>query len=132
MDSSSIDLPGSQVESIEQQGDEVRVVFSRALLVKSMTGSKELTRWWQPGVLVFEQAELLDRCPQGPLVCDGGDVGENIYTYRDMIPVPLKSQGRAHCDLRFRDCELGLRVQATGVRLEMSDRPHYIEHVRPA
>ncbi len=130
MDSSTIDLPGCEIERIEQQGSEIHVVFSRAYIVKSMTGSKEQTRWWQPGALIFERAELLETCPDGPLVCDGGDVGENIYTYRDMIPLPLESRGRAHCDLRFRDHEQRLRVQAEGVRLEMSDRPHYIEHIR--
>ena len=33
----------------------------------------------------------------------GGDVGENVYTYRDMIPVPLQSRGRAHCALKIGD-----------------------------
>ena len=131
MDSSSIDLPGSEIESIRQEGGRVIVRFSRAYIVKTMTGSAERTRWWQAGELVFEGAELLEGAPECPCVCDGGDVGENVYTYRDMIPVPLKSRGRAHCDLRFRGTEARLRVEAEGVELVMEDRPYYIEHIKP-
>ncbi|HHH38147.1 MAG TPA: hypothetical protein ENK50_01050 [Sedimenticola sp.] len=132
MDSSSIDLPGSEVESISVDGGRVVVRFSRAYIIKTMSGSVERTRWWQAGALVFEGAEVEGEPPACPCVCEGGDVGENVYTYRDMIPIPLKSRGRAHCDLRFRDSDRHLRVTAEGVALQMEDRPHYIEHLRPA
>jgi hypothetical protein len=64
-----------------------------------------------------------------PAECTGGDVGENIYTYRDMVPVPLESRGQAHCALRLADGML--RVTARSVRLEMQGVPRYIEHLRP-
>ena len=131
MDSSSIDLPGCEVEAIEIAGDRVSLRFSRAYIIKTMTGSAERTRWWQAGSLVFEGAEVDGDLPQLPGVCSGGDVGENIYTYRDMIPIPLQSRGQAHCDLGFEGSDLRLRVQAKAVRLEMLDRPRYIEHIRP-
>ena len=129
MDISSIDLPGCEVESIRQDGDRVVLHFSRAYIIKTMTGSAERTRWYQSGDLVFDKAVVEEELPVCPCVCAGGDVGENIYTYRDMIPIPLDSRGRAHCDLKF---ESGgrLRLQAEGVRLEMDDRPYYIEHIR--
>jgi hypothetical protein len=130
MDKTHIELPGSEVELITRQGGQVTLRFSRALLVKSMTGSKERTRWWQAGELIFEQAEVEGAIPETPLVCDGGDLGENIYTYRDMIPIPLESQGRAWCNLRFRDRDVRLRLEASGVVLKMEDSPHYIEHIR--
>ncbi|OOZ35609.1 hypothetical protein [Solemya velesiana gill symbiont] len=131
MDSSSIDLPGSEVESIKIEQDTVVLRFSRAIIIKTMTGSVERTRWWQAGELIFEGAEVEGDLPDMPGICDGGDVGENIYTYRDMIPVQLESRGRAHCDLRFRDSDKKLVVQAEAVKLVMEDRPHYIEHIRP-
>ena len=131
MDTSSIDLPGSEIESIRQDDGRVVVRFSRAYIVKTMTGSVERTRWWQPGELIFEGAELTEAPPDCPCVCDGGDVGENVYTYRDMIPIPLKSRGRAHCDLRFRSQDALLRIQAEGVELSMEERPYYIEHIKP-
>lgn len=131
MDSTSIELPGSKIAAVEVDGDRIRVVFEPAYLVKSMTGSVERTRWWQNGALQFEQAELDDESPLPdlPAECTGGDVGENVYTYRDMIPVPLESRGRAHCVLKVGDARI--RVNATAVSLVMDGVPRYIEHLRP-
>jgi hypothetical protein len=131
MDTSSIDLPGCEVESIRIEGDRVILRFSRAYIIKTMTGSVERTRWYQAGELIFTGAQADGELPECPCVCAGGDVGENIYTYRDMIPIPLKSHGRAHCDLRFRESDRRLVVEGDGVELAMEDRPYYIEHIRP-
>lgn len=131
MDNSSIELAGSEIESVSVEGDSVRIIFSRAIIIKTMTGSVEKTKWWQKGALVFEGASLEGDLPPLPAVCAGGDVGENIFTYRDMIPVPLESRGQAHCDLRIEGAVEHIRVQASAVRLEMEDVPKYIEHIRP-
>ena len=80
MDSSSIELPGSEIESVTIDGDTVRVRFSRARIVKTMTGSMERTRWWQRGDLVMEDATLEGDVPDAPTVCAGGDVYDNVYT----------------------------------------------------
>ena len=132
MDSTSIELPGSQIAAVVVDGETVRIRFEPAYLVKTMTGSVERTRWSQNGTLVFDGAELDsdDPLPALPAICSGGDVGENIYTYRDMVPVPLASHGRAHCALKVGKGQI--RVQASSVRLEMDDVPRYIEHLRPA
>lgn len=132
MDSTSIALPGSTISAVTVDGDTVRVEFEPAYLIKHMTGSVERTRWRQNGALVFDGAELADDAPLGalPAECRGGDVGENVYTYRDMVPVPLESRGRAHCALKLDD-DRQIRIDATGVRLEMIDVPKYIEHLRP-
>jgi len=57
MDSSSIELPGSEIGSIRLLDGCLRVEFSRAYMVKTMTGSRERTRWWQSGAIVIEEAE---------------------------------------------------------------------------
>lgn len=131
MDSTSIELPGSEVDRISIDGDQLHIHFSRAYLVKTMTGSVERTLWWQSGELIIGGAELDDEIPSGPLVVSGGDVGENVYTYRDMVPVPLDSRGRVHCDLKFGEGELRLRAQGETIRLEMEAVPKYIRHIRP-
>lgn len=130
MDSSSIQLDGSEIERVEVEGSQVKIYFSRAIIIKTMTGSVEKTKWWQSGYLVFENAELLEQANL-PGICTGGDVGENIYTYRDMIPVPLESQGRAHCDLKIENSPTHIKVEAGAVKLEMLEVPKYIEHIRP-
>jgi hypothetical protein len=133
MDSTSIDLVGSKISSVSVEGSTVKVRFEPAYLIKTMTGSVERTRWWQNGYLIFEGAQLDDAqaLPQLPADCAGGDVGENVYTYRDMVPVPLESVGRAHCDLKVEGSDTPIRVQAEAVTLELEDVAKYIEHLRP-
>ncbi|MCB1784724.1 MAG: hypothetical protein H6953_06180 [Chromatiaceae bacterium] len=129
MDSTSIELQGSVIAGVAVDGETVRIRFEPAYLIKTMTGSAERTRWQQNGTLVFEGAELDERLPALPGECTGGDVGENVFTYRDMLPVPLASRGHAHCALRVGDGSI--RVQGAAVRLEMDEVPRYIEHLRP-
>jgi hypothetical protein len=130
MDSSSIELPGSEIERITLQDGCLRIHFSRAYIVKTMTGSTERTRWWQAGDLVMDEAEVEGELPDGPFVCDGGDVDENIYTYRDMIPIPLDSRGYARCMLKVRGSDARVVASGTTIRLEMDATPKYIEHLR--
>ncbi len=131
MDLTSIELPGSIITDIRVLDEEVRVRFEPAYLIKTMTGSDERTRWRQNIELVFDDGELLEGGTIVlPATCSGGDVGENIYTYRDMVPIPLESRGRAHCDLRLEGSSLRIKVEAEGVRLEREGLPKYIEHLR--
>jgi hypothetical protein len=131
MDSSSIELPGSRIIEVKQEGETIRVCFDTAIIIKTMTGSVERTKWQQAGELIFEGAELEGELPTLPGLCTGGDVGENVYTYRDMVPLPLRSAGHAHCKLRIEGEKEVIRIQAAGVRLEMFEHPKYIEHIRP-
>ena len=89
METSSIELSGAEIDSIELEAGRLRLHFPRVQIIKTMTGSLERTRWWQAGHLVIDAAEPLAPLPTTPVVCAGGDVDENVYTYRDMIPVPL-------------------------------------------
>jgi hypothetical protein len=130
LDHIDIDLKGSEISSIELDNGRLRLHFSRAYLIKTMTGSSERTRWWQAGDLIIEDAEVASTPPSGRLLCQGGDIDENIYTYRDMIPVPLASRGRARCALRFEGIAEPFVAEGTAVRLEMQDTPKYIEHLR--
>jgi len=131
MEISSIVLPGSEVESIQMDGDNLVLRFARAYIIKTISGSDERTKWWQAGDLVFEQAEVDGELPECPAVCAGGDVGENIYTYRDMIQIPMQGEGQGHCDLSFEGTDARLKVRSTRVRLNMQDRPRYLEHIKP-
>ena len=131
LDSSSIELNGSEIESVVVEGDRVRVRFSRAYIVKTMTGSAERTRWWQAGDMVMEGAEVTGELPQMPAVCAGGDVFDNVYTYRDMVPLPLDTRGRTGCRLSVAGSDLVVDVSAETLHLDMLETPKYIEHLRP-
>jgi hypothetical protein len=128
---SSIELAGSEIDAIDVDNGRLRIRFSRAYIVKTLTGSRERTLWWQSGDLIMEGAEVHSELPDGRLVCAGGDIDDNLFTYRNMIPLPLESRGRMRCDLRFRGTDMRLVAVGTGLRLEMEDRPKYIEHIRP-
>jgi hypothetical protein len=79
----------------------------------------------------MEGVDVDSALPRAPLICAGGDIEDNVFTYRDMIPLPLDSRGRTGCDLRFRDTDARLQVAADAIRLEMAEVPKYIEHIRP-
>jgi hypothetical protein len=130
MDSTSIDLKGSRIAAVVVDAGTVRIRFEPAYLIKTMTGSTERTRWRQYGELIFDGAEIEGDLPPLPAVCAGGDVGENVYTYRDMIPVPLASRGHVRCDLRLVGGAARIRVTGTAVELRMEEAPKYLEHLR--
>ncbi|AFL74711.1 hypothetical protein [Thiocystis violascens] len=130
MDSTSIELKGAEISSIDLDQGCLRMRIARASLIKTLTGSTERTRWWQAGVLRMDDAVLSSPLPIGPLVCAGGDLDENIYTYRDMIPIPLASRGYIRCELRFEGAALPFVVTASAVELEMKGTPKYLEHLR--
>ena len=130
MDSRMIDLPGSGVAQVARDGERVRLRFAPAYLIQSMTGSQERTRWRQEGELVFENASVEGELPACPGVLSGGDIRDNVYTYRDMVPIPLESRGDVGCALTFED---GGRIVIRGdsMRLQLEGDPKYIEHIRP-
>ena len=132
MDASSIELPGSTITAVIVEGDTVRVRLEPAYIIKTMTGSVERTKWWQNGELVFGGAELDEDSPlpSFPVECAGGDVGENVYTYRDMIPLPLESRGHVHCTIKVQGSDAVIRVSGESIQLVMEDVPKYIEHIR--
>jgi hypothetical protein len=126
----SIDLKGSEISSIDLQDGRLSLRFSRAYLVKTMTGSSERTRWRQAGDLVIDGVEETSTIPGGPLVCRGGDIEDNIFTYRDMVPIPLESRGHARCVLSFEGVADPFVARGTAIRLDMRETPKYIEHLR--
>ena len=131
MDLTSIELTGSVIASVTNNNNEVVIRFEPAYLIKSMTGSEERTKWKQNVELVFTGAMLQDLGQLAfPAICTGGDVGENIYTYRDMIPVPLESRGSAHCDLALADTEQRISLRAESVKLVQEGTAKYMEHIR--
>jgi len=132
LDNISIELKGSEIAAIDCREGLLTIEFSRAYLIKTMTGSNERTRWWQAGSLMIDGAVLEGDIPNCPLVCSGGDIEENIYTYRDMIPIPLDSRGHVRCELGFSGRESRLVATGTAVRLLMRETPKYIEHLRSA
>ena len=129
MDSRMIDLPGSGISRVSRDGDRVSLRFSPAYIIQTMTGSKERTRWRQEGELVVDGASVEGDLPTCPCVLSGGDIRDNMYTYRDMVPIPLESRGEIACELSL---EGGGRIAISGeaIRLDLEGNAKYIEHLR--
>ena len=133
MDSSHIELPGSQITAITREGSTLRVRFEPAVIIKRMTGSKERTRWRQDGTLILEGISgepPATPASAAPRCCAGGTIDDNLYSYRDMIPVPWVSRGRIRCEFALEGEPAAFAVDATAARLEMDGVPKYIEHLR--
>ncbi len=130
MDNTSIQLADSQVSGITSSTDSLRVRFSKAIVIKTMTGSVERTLWWQAGDMVLDEPQIQGELPEGELTCSGGDIDDNIYTYRDMIPLPLESRGAIRCELHWQGDAPPLIVSASAIRLEMEATPKYQRHLR--
>ncbi|MGD9298807.1 MAG: hypothetical protein PVG09_03805, partial [Thiohalocapsa sp.] len=68
--------------------------------------------------------------PDVPLTCTGGDIDDNIYTYRDMIPLPLASRGVIRVELQFEGHQPALVASGSAILLDMHDVPKYQRHIR--
>ncbi|MGV6826900.1 MAG: hypothetical protein ACWA5Q_07980 [bacterium] len=131
MDANSIELKGSMIQGVRQEGESVIIRFEPAYIIRTMTGSQERTKWWQNCELVFDEVVAADGLDLGlPAACEGGDVSENVYTYRDMVPIPLESRGRAGCALSISGNDQKILVTAAAVKLVTEEVPKYIEHIR--
>lgn len=133
MDASSIQIAGTEVAGTSQDDDAFRLHLSRALIVKTMTGSVEKTLWWQAGEILIGGAEVDGELPAtAPILCERGDIDDNQYTYRNMIPIPLESRGRIRLEFFFAGQDAPLIVTGETIRLDLRDTPKYIEHIRPS
>ena len=105
--------------------------FTRALILKTMTGSAEQTLWWQAGDLRIGGVERVEgKLPQGHALCERGEVDDNQYTYRNMIPIPLKSRGHVRLELHLRDQQQPLIVAGRAIELVLRETPKYLRHLR--
>jgi len=130
LDHSHVELKGLRITSLTRTETGLCIAFSWAAITKRMTGSQERTRWWQAGTLVLDELASEPWLPAGPWCCVGGTIDENIYSYRDLIPIPFTSRGQIRCLLQLEGQDRPLVVEAGAVRLELEGVAHYIEHQR--
>lgn len=128
-----LSLPQARVERIERDGDTVRIHMREFFSFVSLTGSAQQTQWRQAGVLVLEGVEDHDEgseIPNGALVILGGDVHDNAYTYRDLVPMPLDARGHVGYTLRIEGLEQPFALRGTRLRLDARGERRYVSHVQ--
>lgn len=124
-----LQLPGAQLKSIEQDGDSVTLHFSLVHLVQEMENAFEDSLWTQAIDLAVSGVEIEGDLPDCPCELSGGDLTDNIFTYRDHAPLPINWRGAVHCKL---NTTTGSEFSLAGDALVVTqiDHPRYIKHAK--
>ncbi len=125
-----LQLPDAQLASIEHDGDTFTLRFSRVQLVQEMEGAFEDSLWSQAVNLTIRGATLEGTLPDCPCTIKSGDLTDNIYTYRDHTPLPVKWYGEAACQLIVAGTGAGFLLRGTDMEIEQLDYPRYIRHIK--
>ena len=126
----TLQLPGAELESIEQTDNEITLHFSQVQLVQEMEGAIENSLWTQAVRLVVRDIEIEGELPACPCVIKGGDMIDNIFTYRDHAPLPINWRGEVRCKLTVADTGTTYSIDGESMQLEQIDHPRYIRHMK--
>lgn len=126
----TLQLPGAQLESIDRTEDEITLHFSLVHLVQEMEGAFEDSLWTQSVRLAIRGASLEGELPDCPCEIKGGDLTDNIYTYRDHAPLPINWRGEVRCKLLVAGAATAFSIEGSSMQLQQIDHPRYIRHIK--
>ena len=124
-----LQLPGAQLEGITQDDDSITLHFSLVQLVQEMENAFEDSLWTQAIDLTVRGCAIDGELPDCPCELGGGDLTDNIFTYRDHAPLPINWRGEVNCSLKT---TTGGEFSLAGISLAVTqiDHPRYISHVK--
>ena len=125
-----LQLPGAQLESIEQGEDEITLHFSHVQLVQEMENAIEDSLWTQAIDITIRGIELEGELPTSPCEVSGGDLTDNIFTYRDHAPLPINWRGSVSCKLNFAGHDTGFTISGDLLKVDPIAHPRYIKHIK--
>lgn len=126
----TLQLSGAQLESIEQENDDITLHFSEVQLVQEMEGAIEDSLWTQAVNLKISGVNIDGTLPVCPCVIRHGDMINNIFTYRDHAPLPINWQGEVACTLTVEGSGTTCSIDGESMQLTQIDHPRYIRHVK--
>jgi len=126
----TLQIPGAQLESIEQADHEITLHFSQVQLVQEMEGAIEDSLWTQAVNLVIREIEIEGELPECPCVIKGGDMIDNIFTYRDHAPLPINWHGEVRSALTIEGTSETFSIDGESMQLVRIGTPRYIKHVK--
>lgn len=126
----TLQIPGAQLESIEQGDNEITLHFSQVQLLQEMEAAIEDSLWTQAINLTIRDIEIEGELPECPCVIKGGDMINNIFTYRDHAPLPINWQGEVRCVLTVEDSGAKFSIDGESMQLEQIGNPRYIKHIK--
>lgn len=125
-----LQVPGARLERIEPGENEIRLHFSLFHIVQEIENAFEDSLWTQAGNLVIREMEIEGNLPECPCEIQGGDLINNIFTYRDHAPMPIDWSGQVGCMLRVSGTDSVISIRGTGMQLEPIDFPRYLRHIK--
>lgn len=126
----TLQIPGAQLESIEQGDNEITLHFSQVQLLQEMEAAIEDSLWTQAINLTIRDIGIEGELPECPCVIKGGDMINNIFTYRDHAPLPINWQGEVRCVLTVEDSGAKFSIDGESMQLEQIGNPRYIKHIK--
>lgn len=126
----TLQLPGAQLATIDRDGDTCTLHFSQLELIQEMEGAFEDSLWTQAVDLVIRGADPEAELPACPCVIRGGDLTDNIYTYRDHAPLPIKWRGAVGLRLAIEGQDGEYELRGTAMEAKPLEFPRYIRHIK--
>ena len=126
----TLQLPEARLESIEHDADAITLRFSRVQLVQEMENAFEDSLWTQAVNLTIGDYSLDGELPACPCEISGGDITNNIYTYRDHAPLPINWRGEVRCALKVAGSDTVFSISGNTMQLEQLETPRYIRHIK--
>ena len=125
-----LQLHGAQLASIEQGEDEITLHFSQVQLVQEMENAIEDSLWTQAIDLSLKGIEIEGELPQCPCEVTGGDLTDNIFTYRDHAPLPISWRGAVACKLCVAGSDACFTISGESLKVDQIAHPRYIKHIK--
>jgi len=126
----TLQLPEARLESIDRNADAITLHFSQVQLVQEMENAFEDSLWTQAVNLTIGDYSLTGELPACPCEISGGDITNNIYTYRDHAPLPINWRGDVRCALKVAGSDAAFSISGTAMQLEQLETPRYIRHIK--
>jgi hypothetical protein len=126
----TLQLPGARLESIEQGDNEITLHFSQFHIVQEMENAFEDSLWTQDCNLRLRNIEISGDLPDCPCEIEGGDLINNIFTYRDHAPLPVDWRGQTGCRFTVAGSDTGFSINAEYLEVERLGHPRYLRHIK--
>jgi len=126
----TLQLPEARLESIDRNVDAVTLHFSQVYLVQDMENAFEDSLWTQAVNLTIKEVSIDGDLPACPCDISGGDITNNIYTYRNHAPLPINWRGEVRCSLKIAGSDATFSISGDRMQLEQIETPRYIRHLK--
>jgi hypothetical protein len=127
----TLQLPDALLESIDRDADAITLHFSEVQLVQEMENAFDDSLWTQAiNLTIGGDCSLDGELPACPCEISGGDIVNNIYTYRDHAPLPINWRGDVRCTLKIAGSDAVFSISGNTMQLEQLETPRYLRHIK--